>query len=82
MQDDCSRIGVLCSACGVFVYAWDGTRYVAEHMLSNITATFVDFSVREDFKMITIIYWKTGVTATRQVTLMYNNALRGYSIGP
>lgn len=47
-------------------------------MLPTLTATFLDFSIRSDFKKITILYIQGGIR--RRITLVYDNMMRSYNV--
>ena len=47
-----------------------------------MTATFVDFTIRDDFRMITILYYRTVISATKQITLNYDSDLKTYQAAP
>ena len=47
-----------------------------------MTATFVDFTIRDDFRMITILYYRTVISATKQITLNYDADLKTYQVAP
>lgn len=42
-------------------------------------SNYLDFSIKSDFKLITIIYSGTGAVINR-ITLVYNNANKNYTI--
>lgn len=77
-SSDFSRLSILCSTCGFFVYAWNNTAYFLQYTLPSMTVTFMDFDISNDFRMITIIYYRTVVSTTKQITLNYNSTLRDY----
>ena len=72
MNSDASRIAILCANCGFFTYAWNGTQYVSEYRFPYALIAH-DFSIRSDFKMITLVN-----TANMVRTILYDNDQRKY----